>query len=180
VSTPAVELRRDHEELAVGDPGDQRLHAAQHVASIPGPGARLEREGIEERSRLEHSESGGGHVLADELRQVGGLLLGVPPQPDRGAHCGGGEGREGEAHVTVGHRLGDQDGGHGGALPHGAAQLLGNADRGDTELGALLEQLARRGAGVVSVMGCGPQPVLGEPANRVAHHLLLVGRRQVE
>ena len=119
----------DDEQLGVGGARHERLERRR------GPSRRrlrarrgLELERVEERPRLEHRQRGGGDVLAGERRQVGRLLVGVAPEAERGGDGGRREGGDGEAHVAVGERLGDQHGGDGRALLDHAAELLGHAE----------------------------------------------------
>ncbi len=85
----------------------------------PPPARRargLQLERVEQRARLEQRERRGGHVLADELGQVRGLLVGVAPQAERGRDAGGRQARDRDPHVALGERLGHQHGGDGRAL----------------------------------------------------------------
>ena len=65
-------------------------------------------------------------------------------------------------------------------LVHDAAELLGDAEHVDAQLGDLLEQLRRRRARGVRGARRGTQLLLGELAEGVCDHLLLLGRREVE
>ena len=118
--------------------GDQRLGAVEDPVARPSSARRgLQLQRVEQRPRLEDRQRRGGHVLAGEGGQVGGLLLGAAPVADRGGDGAGGERRVGDAHVAVGERLADQDAGHRGLLVHDAAELLGDAEHVDAELGGL-------------------------------------------
>ncbi len=83
-------------------------------------------------------------------------------------------------HVAAGERLGDQCRGDRGALGEGAAEFLGNSERGDPELGALREQLRRGGAGGIGVLGGRAQPLLREVTDGLLHHQLLFVGGDVE
>ena len=108
------------------------------------------------------------------------LLVRVAPEAERGTDSGGSEQREGETHVALGERLGDQGRGDGAAFGEGAAELLGDAEHRDPELSRLGDQLGRRRAVRVRLLGDGPQLGGGEVADRLAHHRLLVIRGEVE
>ena len=99
-----------------------------------------------------------GHVLAGELRQVGGLLVGAAPVGQRRRDAAGREDRQRQSHVAVGESLGDEGIGDRAAVRGDPVEVLGDVDRGDAELGGLGDQVrrdrsrrrrrrARRGAG---------------------------------
>ena len=177
----SLEVGGDDEQLGGRGPRDEGFRAVEHEAVALARGGGLQRERVEQRPRLEHGDRGRRHVVADERRQVGRLLLLVAPQHQRVAHAGRGQAGDGQAHVAVCERLGDQDAGGGRALGPHAAQALGDADQGDAELGhRALDDLRRRLARVVGRRGGRAQLLGGELAGRVDDHLLLVGRGQVE
>ena len=147
----ALEVGGDDEQLTVAGSGDERLDAVQHVAAAGGPRRGLQREGVKQRLGLHDRQRRGGDALADELGQIGRLLLGVAPQAERGRDGGGGQAGGGDPHVALGERLAHQHGGGRGALLDGAAELLGHADHGQAELAGLGEQLLGRRAGRVGV-----------------------------
>ena len=104
-----VQVRRDHEQLGLGRPRHKRLDAVEHKPVDRPPGGGLQRERVEQRSGFEHRQGGRGYVVADEGRQVGGLLRLVAPQDQGGAHRGRREAGECQAHVAVGQRLGHEN-----------------------------------------------------------------------
>ena len=175
-----VQRGGDHEQLGVRRARHQRLDAVEHVAAAGGAGRGRQVEGVEQRLGLHQRQRGRRDVVADERRQVGGLLLGVAPQADGRRDRGGGQAGGGDAHVTLGQRLAHQHRRGGRALLHGAAQLLGDADHGQPQLVGLGEQLGRRGAGGVGVQRGGAQALGAELADRVSQEGLLVGGGQVE
>ena len=125
----AVELRGDDEELGVGAADDGRLHAVEHEAVTVAQRGGREVERVEEHRRLgDRRAPRPGPSLAGEGRQVGLLLLLGAPEPERGGDGAGREGRDGEPHVAVGERLGDEGAGHRRALLHDAAERLGHAE----------------------------------------------------
>ncbi len=79
-----------------------------------------------------------------------------------------------------GQRLAQEHRGDRGALLDHAAELLGHADHREAELVGLLEQLGRGGAGVVGGGRGGAELGERELAHRLAQHLLLVARGEVE
>ena len=176
----ALELGGDDEQLAVGRAGDERLDAVEHVPAAGGTRGGVQREGVEQRVRLHDRQRRGRDVLAHERGQVGGLLLGVAPQAERGRDRGRGQAGDGDAHVALGQRLAHQHGGGRGALRHGTAELLGDADHGQAELVGLTEQLIGCGTRRVGLAGDGPQPGEREVARGAAQQLLLVGGLEVE
>ena len=133
----ALGLGGDDEQLAVLGPGEQRLGAVEDPLVAVAARLRLQLQRVEQRPRLEDRQRRGGDVLAGEGRQVGRLLLGAAPEADRGGDGAGGERGVGDAHVAVGERLADQHAGDGGLLVHDAAELLGDAEHVDAELGGL-------------------------------------------
>jgi hypothetical protein len=158
----------------------ERLDAVEREA-LGGPrGGGLEVEGIEQRARLEQRERRHGRLVADERRQVARLLAGVAEQRDRGRDRRRSERCERQAGIAVGEALGDEDGRDSGALGHRAAELLGHAEHRGAELRALAQQLRRRGAGGVGLLGGRTQPLRGEVGEDLLQHLLLVVRREVE
>src|SRR6202042_256476 len=104
------------------------------------------------------------YVLAGEGGQVGRLLLGRAPEADRGRDRAGGEGGVGDPHVAVGECLADQRRGRRRPLFHHAAELGGDAEHRDSELGRLGEDLRRRLALVIGGFGRGADLVGGEGA----------------
>ena len=114
--TRALEVGGDDEQLALGGAGHERLGARQDVAAPGGAGGRCQRERVEQRARLHDRDRRGRNVLADELGEVGGLLLLVAPQAERRGDRGGGQTGDGDAHVSLGERLAHQHGGGGRAL----------------------------------------------------------------
>ena len=91
--------------------------------------------------------------LADELRQVGRLLVGIAPQTQRGRDRRRRQARDGDSHVALGERFAHQHGRRRRSLLHGAAELLGHADHRQPQLVGLGQQLERRCARVVGP-GC--------------------------
>ena len=61
-----------------------------------------------------------------------------------------------------------------------AVEVLGDVDRGDAEFGGLGDEIRRVGGGFVGVVGGGAQHLLGEFADGLDDHLLVVVGRQVE
>ncbi len=176
----ALGLGGDEEELALGGAGDQRLGAVEHPVVAVAPRRRLQLQRVEQRPRLEDRQRRRGDVLAGEGGQVGRLLLGRAPEPDRGGDRAGGEGRVGDPHVAVGERLADQHAGRRRAFFHHPAELGRDAEHRDAELGRLGEDLGRRLALVVGGFGRRADLLLGERAARLLEHLLLVVGGDVE
>ncbi len=88
--------------------------------------------------RLGDRHAGLRHVLAGEFAEIRGLLVGAaPPMCQCRGDAAGRQDRQGEAHVAVGQCLGHQCVGDRGALFGDAVEVLGDVDRGDTELGGL-------------------------------------------
>ena len=172
--------RRDDEHLGVGCAWDERLDAVERVAAAGRPRRGPQRKRVKQRLGLHQRQRRSRDVLADELGQVGRLLLGVAPQADRGRDGRRRQAGGGDAHVALRQRLAHQHGRRGRALLDGAAELLGHADHGQAQLVGLDEQLGRGGARGVGVQRGGPQALLARirGPNRAAG--LLVGRRQVE
>ena len=104
----AVELRCDDEQFGVRGGGHQRLDAVEAVAARRAHGGGLQRGRIEQRMRFGDRHAGLRHVLARELREVGGLLVGAAPVGERRRDAAGRQDRQRQSHVAVGQRLGDQ------------------------------------------------------------------------
>ena len=176
-----IEVRRDHEQLGLGRPRHERLDAVEHIPVDRPPGGGLQGERVEQCSGFEHRQGGRGYVVADEGRQIGGLLRLVAPQDQGRAHRGRREARECQTHVAMGQRLGHENVRDRRTLAAGAAEVLGHADDRDAEFGGrLVEQSGRCGAVGVGRGRCGPQLLGSELGADLANHALLVGRGEVE
>ena len=121
-----------------------------------------------------------GHVLAGELRQVGGLLIGAAPVRQGGRDAAGRQNRQGQTHVAVGQRLGDKCVGDRGAMGGDALEILGNVDRRDAQFGRLGDEVGRIARRLVGVARGGPQDLVGELADGLEDQLLIVVGGEVE
>ena len=108
----AVELRADDEQFGVGGGGHQRLDAGQPVAARRAYRRGLQRGRVEQRVRFGDRDARLRDVLAGELGEVGGLLIGAAPMGQRRRDAAGRQDRQGQAHVAVGQSLGDERVGH--------------------------------------------------------------------
>ncbi|CPX07006.1 Uncharacterised protein [Mycobacteroides abscessus] len=104
----AVVVGGHDEQLGLRGGRDQRLGAVEAESAGGAGGRGLEAERIEEGLRLGDHDRGLRHVLARELLEVGGLLVGTAPVGQRAGHTRGSQDRQGQAHVTVRKRLGDK------------------------------------------------------------------------
>ena len=177
---PAVQLGGDDEQLGVGGSGHQGLDAREPVAARSAHRGGLECGRIEQGVRLGDRDARLWDVLAGELAEVGGLLVGATPVRQRRRDAAGGQDRQGEAHVAVGKGLGDECVGHRAAVRGDAVEVLGDVDRRDAELGGLGDQVGRVRRGLVGVVRGGTEQLLGELGDRLDDHLLFVVGRQVE
>ncbi len=98
---------------------------------------------------------------------------------ERGGDTGRREDRQRQPHVAVGQRLGHQHVGDAGPLGGDAVEVLGNVDRGDTQLGGLLDQVRGIGDRRVGVMRGRPQHLCGEFLDGFDDQLLVVVGREV-
>ena len=176
----AVELGADDEQLGVRTSRHHRLHAVQHEPVALGGRRGGGCQCVVQRSRFGERQCRGGHVVAGEGGQVGLLLLLVAPQREGGADGAGRERRDGEAHVAVRERLGDEGAGHRGPLGGDAAELLGDAQDGEPDVQAGLEDRHGSGGRVVGLAGGGSDHLGGELGDDVDEHLLVLRRGQVE
>ena len=176
----AVELGGDDEQLGVGGGGHQRLDAVEPVAARGAYRGGLQRGRVEQGVRFGDRDARLRDVLAGELGEVGGLLVGAAPVGQCRRDAAGGQDRQRQAHVAVGQGLGDECVGDRAAVRGDAVEVLGDVDRGDAEFGGLGDQVGRVRRGVVGVVGGGAQELLGELVDRLDDHLLFVVGGQVE
>ena len=175
----AVELGCDDEQFGIGSRRDQRLDAVESVAARGADRGGLQRGRVEQRLRLGDGQAGLRDVLAGELLEVGRLLTGAAPVGECGGDAGRRQDRQRQPHVAVGQRLGDQHVGHAGALRGDAVEVLGNVDRGDPQLGGLLDQVRGIGGRRVGVVRGRTQDLCGELLDGLDDQFLVVVGRQV-
>ena len=177
----AAHLDRDDEQRRLRRERNERLLAPQlppAAVGADGAGARTHR--VEGGPRLEDRQRRRHEPLAEERRKVARLLGARSPLDDR---LHGRERRQDgrrETHVAARELFGDERVGHRGSLGRGAPELLGDREAGEAERVTLLEDLVGRRGRVVRASGGGPQDLGGEAAHRVAHHRLVLGRREIE
>ena len=160
--------------------GTSDLTPGEPVAAGSAHRGGLQCGRIEQRVRLGDRHARLRDVLAGELAEVGGLLVGAAPVRQRRRDAAGRQDRQGQAHVAVGQGLGDECVGDRAAVRGDAVEVLGDVDRRDAELGGLGDQVGRVGRGLVGVVCGGTQDLLGELVDRLDDHLLFVVGRQVE
>ena len=120
------------------------------------------------------------HVVAREVVEIGGLLVGAAPVRQCRRDTAGSQDRQRQTHVAVGQRLGHQGVGDRGAVLGDTVEILGDVDRGDPEFGGLGDQIRGIGRRLVGVVGGRAQNLLGELVDRRDDHLLVVVGGEVE
>lgn len=176
----AVELGADDEQFGVGGGRHQRFDAGQPVPAGGADRGRLQRGRVEQRMRFGDGDAGLRDVLAGELGQVGGLLVGAAPVGQGRGDTTGRQDRQGQAHIAVGQRLGDQRGGDGGTVGSDPVEIFGDVDGGDAEFGCLGDQVNGVGRGIVGVVRGGAQDLGGELLDGFDDELLILVGREVE
>ena len=179
---PSSQPGRHEEQLGARRPRHERLGAAEHVAVAVLAGRGLERERVEQRPRLQQRHRRGGHVVADERRQVGGLLVGVAPKAR--ARCSRRSGRG----IAAARPMSPCASASAISTPVTAERSLaappsssGTPSAAEPQLRALREQLVAAPAHAASAsVAAGRSSPGRELAHGLAHHLLLVVRGEVE
>ena len=176
----AIQLRCHYEQFRFLGGHHQRLHAVEAVAARRANGRRLQRGRVEQRTRFGDRQAGLRHILARELGEVGGLLVGTAPMGEGRCDTGRRQDRQRQSHVPVGERLGNQRVRHGGTVFGDAVEILWDVDRGDAQFVGLGDEIRWVACFFVSIAGSGPKNLFCELADGLDDHLLVVVRRQVE
>ena len=98
----------DDEQLRVRGGGHQRLDAGEPIPAGGAHGDGLQRRGVEQGVRFGDGNARLRDVLACELGEIGGLLIGAAPVGQRGGDTARREDRQRETHVAVREGLRDE------------------------------------------------------------------------